>query len=91
MASSALASRAQDDDIGKLNHSIERIDSDTQQNTARVAEAAAVAAGLREQVGGLLNAVSTFTLETAPPRSTPILSSDVDSAAQLPDDLRCAA
>ncbi|MET0499142.1 MAG: methyl-accepting chemotaxis protein [Steroidobacteraceae bacterium] len=65
----ALASRAQNDDIGKLNEAIERIDEDTQQNTARVAETAAVAAGLRRQVAGLLDAVCTFTLESAAPAS----------------------
>jgi methyl-accepting chemotaxis protein len=87
----SLASRAQNEDIGKLNGSIERIDEDTQQNAARVAETAAAAAGLREQVGGLLDAVSTFTLET-PSMGVPSTPSHIDLAATVPqEEMRNAA
>jgi methyl-accepting chemotaxis protein len=58
----AAASRTQSDDIGRLNQAIDRIDGDTQQNTARVEETAAVAQSLRDQVEALLEAVDTFTL-----------------------------
>ncbi|HEY4367809.1 MAG TPA: hypothetical protein VGN07_11305 [Steroidobacteraceae bacterium] len=58
----ALASRTQSDEIGTLNTAIERIDSDTQQNAARVEQTAAVAASLREQVRSLMNAVDSFVL-----------------------------
>ena len=43
-----VASRAQSDDIGRLNQSIHRIDSDTQQNAERVEQTAAAARSLRE-------------------------------------------
>lgn len=56
------ASRAQNDDIGRLNQSIHQIDSDTQQNTERVEQTAAVARSLRAQVRALVDVVSSFTL-----------------------------
>jgi methyl-accepting chemotaxis protein len=59
------ASRAQNDDIGRLNQSIHRIDSDTQQNTERVEQTAAVARSLRTQVRALIDVVSAFTLSSA--------------------------
>jgi methyl-accepting chemotaxis protein len=61
------ASRAQNDDIGRLNQSIHRIDSDTQQNSERVEQTAAVARSLRAQVRALLDVVSSFTLSNASP------------------------
>jgi methyl-accepting chemotaxis protein len=62
-----VASRAQSDDIGRLNQSIHRIDSDTQQNAERVEQTAAAARSLRGQVHVLLDVVSSFTLSSAPP------------------------
>jgi methyl-accepting chemotaxis protein len=59
------ASRAQNDDIGRLNQSIHRIDSDTEQNAERVAQTAAVARSLRAQVRALVDVVSAFTLSNA--------------------------
>jgi methyl-accepting chemotaxis protein len=59
------ASRAQNDDIGRLNQSIHRIDSDTQQNAERVEQTAAVARSLRTQVRALIDVVSAFTLSNA--------------------------
>ena len=62
-----VASRAQSDDIGRLNQSIHRIDSDTQQNAERVEQTAEAARSLRGQVHVLLDVVSSFTLSSAPP------------------------
>jgi methyl-accepting chemotaxis protein len=59
------ASRAQNDDIGRLNQSIHQIDSDTQQNAERVDQTAAVARSLRAQVRALVDVVSSFTLSNA--------------------------
>jgi methyl-accepting chemotaxis protein len=61
-----VASRAQSEDIGRLNQSIHRIDSDTQQNAERVEQTAAAARSLRSQVDVLLDVVSSFTLSSAP-------------------------
>jgi methyl-accepting chemotaxis protein len=58
----ALASRHQTEDIGRLNQAIGRIDGDTRQNAARVAQTASVARSLREQVDALLESVETFRL-----------------------------
>lgn len=60
----ARASRSQSEDIGTLNKAIERIDSDTQQNAARVEQTAAVAGSLRDQVQNLMDAVSNFSIGT---------------------------
>lgn len=57
-----VASRAQSNDIGRLNQSIHHIDSDTRQNAERVEQTAAAARSLRGQVRVLLDAVSSFTL-----------------------------
>jgi methyl-accepting chemotaxis protein len=57
-----VASRAQSEDIGRLNQSIHHIDSDTQQNAERVEQTAAAARSLRGQVHVLLDVVSSFTL-----------------------------
>jgi len=59
------ASRAQNDDIGRLNQSIHQIDSDTQQNAERVEETASVARSLRTQVRALVDLVSSFTLSNS--------------------------
>jgi methyl-accepting chemotaxis protein len=64
----ALASRTQTDDIAQLHQAIERIDEDTQQNAARVAQTAAVAQSLRGQVEALLDAVGSFTVEVSAAR-----------------------
>ena len=61
-----VASRAQSDDIGRLNQSIHRIDSDTQQNAERVAQTAAVARSLRGQVNVLLDVVELVHAQQRP-------------------------
>jgi methyl-accepting chemotaxis protein len=66
-----VASRSQSDDIGRLNQSIHRIDSDTQQNAERVEQTAAAARSLRGQVHVLLDVVSSFTLSSAQPSAAP--------------------
>jgi methyl-accepting chemotaxis protein len=65
------ASRAQNDDIGRLNQSIHQIDSDTQQNAERVEETASVARSLRTQVRALVDLVSSFTLSNSAIPETP--------------------
>jgi methyl-accepting chemotaxis protein len=65
------ASRAQNDDIGRLNQSIHHIDSDTQQNTERVEQTAAVARSLRAQVRALVDVVSSFTLSNSAAHTAP--------------------
>jgi methyl-accepting chemotaxis protein len=59
----AAASRTQNEDIGKLNQTIDRIDGDTQQNAAFVEETSQVAASLRSQVDALVAAVASFRLD----------------------------
>src|SRR6202008_4943414 len=67
-----VASRSQSDDIGRLNQSIHRIDSDTQQNAERVEQTAAAARSLRGQVHVLLDVVGSFTLSSAPTSTAPV-------------------
>lgn len=87
----ALASRTQSDDIVRLNHAIDRIDGDTQQNAARVEQTAAVAESLRDQVDALLDAVGSFTLgNETDTRSTPSNSDRVSPHAAV-GELRSAA
>ncbi len=59
----AAASRTQNEDIGRLNQTIDRIDGDTQQNAAFVEETSQVAASLRSQVDALVAAVASFRLD----------------------------
>jgi methyl-accepting chemotaxis protein len=89
----ALASRTQNDDIGKLNHALDRIDSDTQQNAARVEQTAAVAQSLRDQVDALLDAVDSFTLgsETAPAHLPKTTRAAPGSTRAHPEPVRSAA
>lgn len=83
-----VASRAQSDDIGRLNQSIHRIDSDTQQNAERVEQTAAAARSLRSQVHVLLDVVSSFTLSNAPP---PAAAAPPDAVREFPRAQRSAA
>lgn len=50
--------------IEQINHAIGEMDAVTQQNAARVEEAAAAAGSLREQAGNLAQAVGVFKLDT---------------------------
>jgi methyl-accepting chemotaxis protein len=84
----ARASRSQSEDIGTLNKAIERIDSDTQQNAARVEQTAAVAGSLRDQVRNLTDAVSNFSIGTetqrrsaSQPSTQPVAAPSLRSAA----------
>ena len=70
------ASRAQNDDIGRLNQSIHHIDSDTQQNAERVEQTAAVARSLRAQVRALVDVVSSFTLSNSVAPTAPVARSE---------------
>jgi methyl-accepting chemotaxis protein len=76
------ASRAQNDDIGRLNQSIHQIDSDTEQNAERVEQTASVARSLRAQVRALVDVVSAFTLSNAaaPTAAPPRPDADRESA-----------
>ncbi len=78
----SVASRAQSDDIGRLNQSIHRIDSDSRQNAERVEQTADAARSLRGQVNVLLDAVSSFTLSDAqqPRASAPAAVSELPPA-----------
>jgi methyl-accepting chemotaxis protein len=84
----AVASRAQSDDIGRLNQSIHRIDSDTRQNAERVEQTAAVARSLRDQVNVLLDVVSSFTLGNA---SSPAAPARPEAIGEAPRAQRAAA
>jgi methyl-accepting chemotaxis protein len=84
----AVASRAQSDDIGRLNQSIHRIDSDTRQNAERVEQTAAVARSLRDQVNVLLDVVSSFTLGSA---SSPAAPARPEAIGEAPRAQRAAA
>jgi methyl-accepting chemotaxis protein len=84
-----VASRTQSDDIGRLNQSIHRIDSDTQQNAERVEQTAAVARSLRDQVNVLLDVVSSFTLSNSPSAAAP--PARTSAIAEAPRAQRSAA
>jgi methyl-accepting chemotaxis protein len=71
-----VASRAQSDDIGKLNQSLSRIDSDSRQNAERVEQTASVAKSLRDQVCVLLDAVRSFTITDKVPVAAVTASTD---------------
>jgi methyl-accepting chemotaxis protein len=60
MSEIASASKEQSDGIEQVNQAIGQMDQVTQQNAALVEEAAAAAASMREQAGGLSEAVSIF-------------------------------
>ena len=83
-----VASRAQSEDIGRLNQSIHRIDSDTRQNAERVEQTAAAARSLRGQVDVLLDVVSSFTLSSAP---TSTAAAPSDALRESPRAQRSAA
>jgi methyl-accepting chemotaxis protein len=84
-----VASRAQNDDIGRLNQSIHRIDSDTRQNAERVEQTAAVARSLRNQVNVLLDVVGSFTLSAASASAAVPVRADV--VREAPPAQRSAA
>ena len=62
MADIRQGAQAQRTEIGQINEAIVHMESNTQQNTALVEEAAAAAGSLREQATALAQIVSTFTL-----------------------------
>ncbi|TCS34361.1 methyl-accepting chemotaxis protein [Paucimonas lemoignei] len=59
----AAASSEQSAGIEQVNHTIAQMDQVTQQNAALVEEAAAVAASLQDQAGGLAQLVKVFKLD----------------------------
>ncbi|MGJ7555125.1 methyl-accepting chemotaxis protein [Variovorax sp. RB3P1] len=63
MGEITAASQEQTSGIEQINQAISQMDQVTQQNAALVEEASAAASSLRDQAGGLLQAVSVFTLE----------------------------
>jgi methyl-accepting chemotaxis protein len=65
MGEITAASQEQTAGIEQINQAISQMDQVTQQNAALVEEAAAAAASLQDQAGGLLEAVSVFTLDDA--------------------------
>ncbi len=62
MAEITAASQEQTQGIEQINQAIAQMDQVTQQNAALVEEAAAAAASLQEQAGGLTQVVSVFRL-----------------------------
>ncbi|MFM9927173.1 methyl-accepting chemotaxis protein [Variovorax sp. H27-G14] len=72
MGEITAASQEQTSGIEQINQAISQMDQVTQQNAALVEEAAAAAASLQDQAGGLLQAVSVFTLEEGRPGSAPV-------------------
>ena len=65
IAGITTASQEQSAGIQQVNTAITQMDQVTQQNAALVEEAAAAAKSLRQQAGGLVEAVSVFKLEAA--------------------------
>jgi methyl-accepting chemotaxis protein len=65
MGEITAASQEQTAGIEQINQAISQMDLVTQQTAALVEEAAAAAASLQDQAGGLLEAVSVFTLDDA--------------------------
>jgi methyl-accepting chemotaxis protein len=63
-----VATHAQTDDIGQIDHAITEADRMTQQNGALVEEVAAASASMKEQAALLAEAVDVFRLGTT---STP--------------------
>ncbi len=63
MAEITAASQEQTQGIEQINQAIAQMDQVTQQNAALVEEAAAAAASLQEQAGGLTQVVSTFRVD----------------------------
>jgi len=59
------ASQEQSSGIAQVNQAVTQMDESTAQNAALVEEAAAAAASLQEQAGGLVHAVSVFRLQAA--------------------------
>jgi len=64
----SAASQEQTSGIEQINQAIAQMDQATQQNAALVEEASAAAHSLREQAGGLVQAVSIFKLDEEPRR-----------------------
>jgi methyl-accepting chemotaxis protein len=58
----SAAAGEQSQGIGQVNQAVAQLDSMTQQNAALVEQSAAAAESLREQAGGLAQAVATFKL-----------------------------
>jgi methyl-accepting chemotaxis protein len=65
IAGITTASQEQSAGIQQVNTAITQMDQVTQQNAALVEQAAAAAKSLRQQAGGLVEAVSVFKLEAA--------------------------
>jgi methyl-accepting chemotaxis protein len=84
MGEITAASQEQTSGIEQINQAITQMDQVTQQNAALVEEAAAAAASLQEQAGGLLQIVSTFKLDAddeAGPVQVPVRPAPVAVAA----------
>ncbi|MGC3980783.1 MAG: methyl-accepting chemotaxis protein [Steroidobacteraceae bacterium] len=73
-------SRAQQQDISQINAAIKQLDAVTEQNTQLAASSAAASESLRQQIGGLTEAVSCFSLddehEAGRVNSTPVFGNE---------------
>ena len=62
MGEITTATAEQSDGIEQVGHAVSQMDQVTQQNAALVEQAAAAAHSLKDQVGGLREAISSFSL-----------------------------
>lgn len=76
MGNISSASHEQSSGIEQVNQAIFQMDQVTQQNAALVEEAAAAAASLQEQAGGLVDAVSIFKLPQSASTSQILVARD---------------
>ncbi|MGJ7507304.1 methyl-accepting chemotaxis protein [Variovorax sp. GT1P44] len=94
MGEITAASQEQTSGIEQINQAITQMDQVTQQNAALVEEAAAAAASLQEQAGGLSQIVSTFKLDDddgeaapvhVPARPAPVATASPKARPKAPD------
>ena len=88
MAEISLATQEQSSGIDQINQAIGQMDQVTQQNAARVEEAAAAAESLQEQAGKLSEVVSVFKLDGVQVQAP---AAPRNAAAQARPAIRAAA
>jgi methyl-accepting chemotaxis protein len=82
------ASAEQARGITEVNQAVGQIDDVTQQNAALVEQAAAAAASLQEQAGGLAQAVAAFELGEEGAIGGEVLAGDADGPGDAADSWR---
>ncbi|HEV7814869.1 MAG TPA: hypothetical protein VGP06_07175, partial [Janthinobacterium sp.] len=91
MSEISAATQEQTLGIEQINQAICQMDEVTQQNAALVEQAAATAASMQEQAGGLAGLVSLFRLGAAAPAPAPVLAAAAKLALQRPTPRQGAA